>query len=165
MSALADGYGVDLTIGRVFGLIGPDQRPDYLVPGLIRRVRTDDLASVLGLDYVRDYSDTRDVSRHLASLALLTSDGPQRGATLVNVCSGEETRIGDLLDQLLSLVYGGDPDALEEARGRVGAAPGRPTDISWSVGDPSVLADLIDGPVRSIPIAETLAEALVAESN
>jgi nucleoside-diphosphate-sugar epimerase len=157
MIALAEGFGVDLAVGRVFGMIGPDQRPHYLVPGLIRRAHDGDLSAVPGLDYVRDYLDTRDVSRHLASLASMTPG--HQGATVVNICSGEETRIGDLLDQLLALVHEGDPDSLRQARNRVNAAPGRPSDVEWSVGDPSLLASLTSGPIQTISIEESLSAA------
>lgn len=161
--SIATEHGVDLTIGRVFGMIGPDQRSHYLLPGLIRRIRSGDLAEIPGLDHVRDYLDTRDVSRHLASLASAQSGSEHdRHEILVNVCSGEETRIGDFLDQLLSLFYEDDSEALRQARSRVGAAPGRPTDIKWSVGDPTLLSQVVPGPILLTPIADTLAEALSA---
>jgi nucleoside-diphosphate-sugar epimerase len=156
MLDIADVYGVSLTIGRVFGLIGPDQRPHCLLPGLILRVRDNDLSEVPGLDHVRDYLDTRDASRHLASLVATAGGG---ASVTVNICGGEPIRIGDLLDQLLEIHCEGDSEALEAARDAVGAAPGRPTDVPWLVGDPSLLAELVNQPVRSIPIAKTLADA------
>lgn len=163
MRNLATEHGVDLAIGRVFGMIGSDQRPHYLLPGLIRRIRSGDLAEIPGLDYVRDYLDTRDVSRHLASLASAQSGSEHdRHEILVNVCSGEETQIGDILDQLLSLFYEDDSEALRQARSRVGAAPGRPTDVTWSVGDPSRLTKLVTEPIRFTRIVDTLVEALSA---
>lgn len=157
--ALAEAYGAGLAIGRVFGMIGPHQRPHYLLPGLIRRVQNHDLAAIPGLDYVRDYLDARDVARHLASLAVAAGENPGRSTT-VNVCSGEPTRIGDLLEQVLETHFAGDPDALEAARQSVSAAPGRDSDVTWSVGDPTVLSENVPGPVRSIPIIDTLTEAL-----
>ena len=156
LRALAADQDAALVIGRVFGLIGPGQAEHYLLPGLIRRVRSGDLSNVPGLNLVRDYLDARDVARHLAGLASDAQASPE----MVNVCSGEETRIGDLLDELLAQEHRDDPAALEEARGQVSAAPGRPTDVTWSVGDPSLLADITDFPIRSISIAETLAEAV-----
>ena len=154
LTALADVFGIEIAVCRVFGAIGPDQRPHYLLPGLINRVRTGDLIGVPGLDYVRDYLDTRDIARHLASVSALT------GSVVVNVCSGEGTRIGDLLDELLALIHAEDPAALEDARSRVSAAPGRDTDVPWSVGDPTLLAELVGEPIRSIPLSTTLADAV-----
>ena len=156
MRVLAEDQDARLIIGRVFGLIGPAQGEHSLLPGLIRRIRSGELSQVPGLEFVRDYLDARDVARHLTGLAGDTQASPG----LVNVCSGEETRIGDLLDTLLTLEFAEDPGALDEARRKVGAAPGRPTDVAWMVGDPSLLEKSADGPIRSIAIVETLADAV-----
>jgi nucleoside-diphosphate-sugar epimerase len=160
---LSRNHGVDVVVARVFGLIGPDQPQHYLLPGLIRRVRTGDVSAVPGLDYVRDYLDARDVSRLLVSLAsTLSTVGVAESVSTVNVCSGEPTRIGDLLDLVLTIVHQGDPDALQRARVAVGPAPGRPSDIEWSVGDPTRLSQMIAEPIRAISVADTIAGALAA---
>ena len=162
--ALAAERDVQLAICRVFGMIGPDQRHHYLLPGLITRIRNGNLANIPGLDFVRDYLDTRDVSRLLASLtAGLFTAGGKPPVTVVNVCSGQEIRIRDILDQLLDLYFTDDARALAKARGSVSAALGRPTDIPWSVGDPSLLSQLVEGPIRTVPIVDTLADALAAD--
>ena len=151
---LAEQLDHRLIVARVFGMIGPDQRPGYLLPGLVRRAREGDLVEIPGLDNVRDYLDTRDVAGHLASLVVEGDGGT------VNVCSGEPTRVGDLLDQVLQVEHGADPQALEAARRRVTSAPGRDSDVAWLVGDPTRLARYATGPVRSISIGETIAEAM-----
>lgn len=155
LRALASDRGVRMVAARVFGMIGPDQRPSYLLPGLIRRVRENDLAAIPGLDNVRDYLDVRDVARHLASLA-----ADRSAPDVVNVCSGEPTRIGDLLDELLEVEHQGNADALAEARRLVTAAPGRSSDVPWLVGDPTLLAKHTDGPIRSIELADSVADAM-----
>jgi nucleoside-diphosphate-sugar epimerase len=163
--ALAGARGVPVAICRVFGMIGPDQRHHYLLPGLIRRIVTDDLNGVPGLDYVRDYLDTRDVSRLLASLVATRFDeGVAPPMTVLNVCSGEETRIGDMLDTLITLYYAEDVEGARKARSAVSAAPGRATDIPWSVGDPALLTSFVDGPIRTITVADTLADALATRA-
>jgi nucleoside-diphosphate-sugar epimerase len=155
---------VAVVIARVFGMIAPGQSPEFLVPGLITRIRTGDLAAVPGLDYIRDYLDARDVARHLASLAVDPITAlDEDGKLVVNVCSGEEIRIGDLLDSLLALVYRSDPGLLAEARHLVGSASGRPSDIEWSVGDPALLSQVTPGLIRSIPIPQTLTDALAEQ--
>lgn len=160
LRAIASRKELALCLARVFGMIGPQQRSDYLLPGLIRRARTGDLSAIQGLDYVRDYLDARDIARHLASLC---SGLPRhREELLVNVCSGEATRIGDILDLVLGEVHRNDPGALHAARGSVTAASGRPTDVNWAVGDPSLLAALTRPPIRSLPLATTVAEAVAA---
>ncbi len=160
VAALIGDHDLDLVIGRVFGMISAGQRPEFLIPGLISRIRRGDVAAVPGLNYIRDYLDARDVARHVASLAVdPIATLHEEGELLVNVCSGEETRIGDLLDALLALSYPSDTRLLAETRRRVGSAPGRPSDIEWSVGDPAVLAQVTPGPIRSIPMPQTLADA------
>lgn len=153
LRAVADGRGARLLVARVFGIIGPDQRPSYLLPGLIRRARENDLAAVPGLDHVRDYLDARDVARHLAILAAVGS-----APDTVNVCSGEPTRIGDLLDEVLRVTHAGDADALAAARSSITAAPGRDSDVPWLVGDPTLLDKHGDGVIRSIDLTDTVAE-------
>ena len=162
---LSRAHEVGLVIARVFGMIGPDQPHNYLLPGLIRRARAGDLSAVPGLDYVRDYLDARDVSRVLVSLASTFSTvGISEEVDTANVCSGEPARIGDLLDLVLRIVHQSDPDELQRARRAAGPAPGRPSDIEWSVGDPSRLFQMIAEPIRAIPIADTVADALAASS-
>ncbi len=161
--ALSHTHGVRVVVARVFGLIGPDQPQHYLLPGLIRRARSGDVSAVPGLDYVRDYLDARDVSRLLVSLAsTLSTVGIAEDVFTVNVCSGEPTRIGDLLDLVLAIVHQGDPNSLQRALLVVGPAPGRPSDIEWSVGDLTRLSQMIAEPIRAISVADTIADALAA---
>ncbi len=92
----------------------------------------------------------------------LSTVGIAEEVNTANVCSGEPTRIGDLLDLVLRIVHQGDPDELQRARRAVAPAPGRPSDIEWSVGDPTRLSQMIAEPIRAIPIADTVADALAA---
>jgi nucleoside-diphosphate-sugar epimerase len=156
LRTLLDDHAGKFVAARVFGMIGPDQRPSYLLPGLIRRARSGDLGGVPGLDYVRDYLDARDVARHLASLA----GSIDTAVETVNVCSGEPSRIGELLDRILQIEHAGDERALAAARERVTAAPGRDSDVTWLVGDPSLLAERVGEPIRSVDLSDTIAEAM-----
>jgi GDP-4-dehydro-6-deoxy-D-mannose reductase len=153
---LAGDLGAGLVVARVFGMIGPDQRSHYLLPGLIRRVRDGDLASVPGLEHVRDYLDTRDVAHTLASLVVTSGDAIET----LNVCSGEPTRIADLLDRIIQVEHGADRRALAAARETVTGAPGRDSDVAWLVGDPTRLISLTGHPARRIAIGDTVAEAM-----
>jgi nucleoside-diphosphate-sugar epimerase len=147
-------------IARIFGLVGPDQPPNYLLPGLISRVRENRLAEIPGLHHLRDYLDTRDVCRHLVALARdLQTRGP-RGTRIVNLCSGEATAVEEILNRVLEIQYSGDQDGLARALSEVSAAPGRPTDAHRVVGDPTRLLALGCEPIRSIPLDQTVLDAI-----
>jgi len=161
LSTLAGRFGVPLTIARVFGLIAPLQPQNYVLPGLIRRVQERQLDAIPGLSFVRDYLDARDVSDCLLALGSAT----EAGVTVVNVCSGEATRLRDLLamvaqrwttDQRLPAEHAHDMLA------RASEAPARPDDVAWIVGDPSRLMRIIGRSPRRITVAQTIADALQA---
>jgi nucleoside-diphosphate-sugar epimerase len=141
-------------IARVFGLLAPGQPANYVLPGLIARVREGRLTDVPGLDMTRDYLDARDVCRDLLALGLAPLP---TGARVVNVCSGEPTTIRELLAAVLRA--SGDPDPAERARAAT-AAPGRADDTRWLVGDPSAFVRLTGLAPRSITLLETARDAL-----
>lgn len=160
ITTIAEGQGTEAMIARIFGIVGPDQPPNYVLPGLISRVRASRLAGIPGLHNLRDYLDTRDVCRHLVGLARdLQTRGP-RGTRIVNLCSGEATAIEEILNRVLEIQYSGDQDRLARARSEVSAAPGRPTDAHRVVGDPTRLLALVRKPIRSIPLSRTVLDAM-----
>lgn len=163
LSTLAGRLGIPLTIARVFGLVAPIQPQNYVLPGLIRRVQERQLDAIPGLSFVRDYLDARDVSDCLLALGSAT----EAGVSVVNVCSGEATRLRDLLamvaqrwtiDQRLPSEHA--HDMLTKAS----EAPARPDDIPWIVGDPSRLMRIIGRSPRRISLGQTVADALQAQA-
>lgn len=144
-----------LVIARVFGLIAPGQPPNYVLPGLIARVREQRLDGIPGLDMVRDYLDGRDVCRDLVAL----SRSPVVANPIVNVCSGEPTTIRDLLAAVL--LASGREDGSSFAA-TIKAAPGRADDVRWLVGDPARFVLLTGIQPRSIPLEWTVRDAVSA---
>jgi nucleoside-diphosphate-sugar epimerase len=122
----------------------------------VRRVAVDDLTSVPGLDYTRDYLDARDVC--LALLRLAASAWPG-SATPVNVCSGRPRTIRELLRAVLDVM---DPRRAAERADAAGCAPGRPTDLAWLVGEPRRFIELTGAHPATIELADTVRDAVVA---
>ncbi len=152
--SLPSGRGVPMVIARVFGLLAPRQAPNYVLPALVQRVRTGQLAGIPGLDFARDYLDARDVCEDLRLLASARwPDSP----LVVNVCSGVPVTIRELLRVVLNEVAG---DRADDIARSVTAAPGRPDDTRWLVGDPSRFISLTGNPPQRIPLARTVADAV-----
>jgi nucleoside-diphosphate-sugar epimerase len=143
-----------LTLARVFGLVAPDQPPNYVLPGLIRRAREKTLTGVPGLDNERDYLDSRDVCRALLRLA----EKPHRGIEILNVCSGEAVTIRQVIELALKKIHGESTGA-ELGRSLTPGAS-RPDDIVSIVGDPSHYIARCGANPKTIGIERTIAEAL-----
>ena len=129
-------FGLDVVALRYFNVYGPRQRPDSMyaaaVPIFIRRLLDRQPVTIFGDGgQTRDLINVRDVVR----ANLVASEHPNAPGKVFNVCTGQETRLLDLLDVLYALF----PDAPET----VFAEP-RPGDIYRSVGNPEFTAQTID---------------------
>ena len=96
--------GLDVVVARPFNHVGPGQDPSFFLSSFARQIALIE-AGVLppemrvgNLDAERDLTDVRDVVAAYAGL--LAAGAPGRA---YNICTGETHRIGELLDQLLSL--------------------------------------------------------------
>ena len=126
---------LDIRVARPFNHLGPGQRPELVVPSLLRRLTSsspDDRSPVLmaGWNSVRDFIDVRDVVS--AYLAILDLESPAH--TTFNVCTGRATSIGDVVRTVLDLQgvqreiqFQGHPNSTD--------------DIPFLVGDPTRLAE------------------------
>ena len=126
---------LDIRVARPFNHLGPGQRPELVVPSLLRRLSSsspDDRSPVLmaGWNSVRDFIDVRDVVS--AYLAILDLESPAH--TTFNVCTGRATSIGDVVRTVLDLQgmqreiqFQGHPNSTD--------------DIPFLVGDPTRLAE------------------------
>ncbi len=152
ISDLAASRDIPLVIGRVFGLIGPAQPDNYVLPGLIQRARKGRLRDIPGLDYTRDYLDTRDVADALLRLVEIQAD-----RTVVNVCSGIPVTIRELLNAVLRDF---DPGGAEKAIADATSAIGRPDDVTWLVGDPARYISLTGVAAQRIPLSRTVADTI-----
>ncbi|HET6962815.1 MAG TPA: NAD(P)-dependent oxidoreductase [Terriglobia bacterium] len=156
LKALADQLGVSLLIGRVFGLIAPRQPSHYVLPGLIHRVQTGALAATPGLEYYRDYLDSRDVCDALARFCILAVSEtiPFR---VVNICSGRAVSIRSLVEEIILAMH---PNGKQELLSRLSAGPGRPDDIQWLVGSCARFEALTGTKLQQISLTQTIRDAL-----
>jgi nucleoside-diphosphate-sugar epimerase len=153
--ALADTFKFSLRIARVFGLVAPRQPPFYVLPGLIGRVKKGTVDAIPGLDFYRDYLDSRDVCDRLILLAGNITNGE---APVVNVCSGYALQLREIVCKIIKELHGED-DATALIQ-KLGSAPGRADDIPYIVGNPSRLESLIGEEARRITIGQTIRDAL-----
>lgn len=123
---------LDIRIARPFNHLGPHQRPELVIPSLLRRLAAakEETGPVRmqGMNSVRDFIDVRDVAA--AYLAILELDSPAHRT--FNVCTGTGRSIGDLVALVLQLL-GSEREVLFEGR------PNSSDDIPFLVGSPDRL--------------------------
>jgi GDP-4-dehydro-6-deoxy-D-mannose reductase len=126
---------LDIRVARPFNHLGPGQRPELVVPSLLRRLSAsapDERSPVLmaGWNSVRDFIDVRDVVA--AYLAILDLEAPAQ--TAFNVCTGRATSIEDVVRTVLDLQ---GADRVVQFQGH----PNSTDDIPYLVGDPARLTE------------------------
>ena len=127
--------GLDVVALRYFNVYGPRQRPDSMyaaaVPIFVRRLLDGKSVTVFGDGgQTRDLINVRDVVR----ANLVASEHPNAPGQIFNICTGQETRILDLLEVLYDLF----PDVQQP----VFAEP-RAGDIYRSVGSAEFIAQTL----------------------
>lgn len=146
------GFGMDTVIARPFNHIGPGQSVNFAAPAFAARIAECELSgggavSHGDLTARRDFTDVRDVVR---AYRLLAVHG-QPGQTY-NICSNQETAIGDLLQLLIDLAA----VPIETERD---PQLTRPVDLAVHRGCHDRLTE-ISGWSPTIPLKETLADVL-----
>lgn len=128
-------FGLEVAALRYFNVYGPRQRPDSMyaaaVPIFIRGLRAGKAVTVFG-----DGGQTRDLIfvGDVVRANLIASEHPSAAGKIFNICTGESTRILDLLDVLYKLF----PDSPSPV-----FAPPRPGDIYKSLGSPAYAGETI----------------------
>ena len=154
LTTVAASHGVPLVCARVFGIVAPRQPENYVLQGLIDRIRQGRIEGVPGLDNVRDYLDARDVCASLVELRNVTLSSD---STIVNVCSGDAVSIRDLMIAVAEEEH--DSPAADAIR-EVEPGVSRADDIPWLVGDPSRFVALTGVAPRKRPLRESVRDAL-----
>jgi UDP-glucose 4-epimerase len=129
-------FGLDVVMLRYFNVYGPRQRPDSMyaaaVPILVQRLLDGEPVTVYGDGrQTRDLINVRDVVR----ANLVASEHPNAPGQVFNVCTGQETRLLDLLEVLFDLF----PEVPEP----IFVEP-RAGDIYRSVGSPDFTSQTIE---------------------
>jgi len=130
-----------------------------VLPGLIRRVQTGALSNIPGLEYCRDYLDSRDVCDALAWLCTMAASKAVP-LSVVNICSGKEVSIRCLVKEIILAMQ---PDGQQEILSSLSAGPGRPDDVPWLVGSSKQFEEMTGRKVQQISLTQTI-QAAVRES-
>ncbi len=128
-------FGLEVVALRYFNVYGPRQRPDSMyaaaVPIFIRRLRDSKPITIFGDGgQTRDLIFVGDVTR----ANLIASDHPSAAGKIFNICTGQSTRLLDLLDVLFRL-FPNSPKPV--------FAPPRAGDIYKSLGNPAYAENTI----------------------
>ena len=97
-------FGLEVVALRYFNVYGPRQRPDSMyaaaVPIFVRRLLDGKPVTIFG-----DGGQTRDLikCRDVVRANLIASEHPDAPGQIFNVCTGQETRLLDLLEVLFDL--------------------------------------------------------------
>ncbi|WP_347978451.1 NAD-dependent epimerase/dehydratase family protein [Microbacterium sp. ProA8] len=148
--------GLRTVVARPFNHIGPHQGPGFLLPDLLRQLRSsppDRPLRVGNLETRRDYTDVRDVAR--AYVALATA--PELTHDVYNVASGSSHSGLEILEAL-SAALGRPTPPLEVDESLI-----RATDPPIIVGDASRLRS-DTGWSPTVPFAATIADTVAAAS-
>ena len=126
---------LDLRVARPFNHLGPGQRPELVVPSLLRRLasaaKTDrSPIQMAGWNSIRDFIDVRDVAS--AYLAILDLELPAQRT--YNVCTGRSTSIADVVRTVLEI-------QCVEREIQFQGSPNSTDDIPYLVGDPTRLSE------------------------
>ena len=126
-------FGFEVVALRYFNVYGPRQRPDSMyaaaVPIFARRLLDHRAVTVFGDGgQTRDLINIHDVVR----ANLIASEHPNAAGKIFNICTGDETRLLDLLDVMYELLPNSPTHEF--------ASP-RPGDIYRSVGSPQKAAE------------------------
>ena len=142
-------FGLEVAALRYFNVFGPRQRPDSMyaaaVPIFTRRLLEGKPVTIYG-----DGGQTRDLVYvgDIVRANLIASEHPSAPGQVFNVCTGDETRVDNLVDILRGLL----PSAPAPIY-----SPARSGDIYRSVGNPRKAAELLGFQAKT-----TLADGLKA---
>lgn len=144
-------FRLEVTALRYFNVYGPRQRPDSMyaaaVPIFISNLREGRAVTVFG-----DGGQTRDLIfvGDVVRANLIASEHPAAAGQIFNICTGQETRILDLLDVLFELIPNSPKPVFAEPRAG---------DIYKSLGGPSK-ASRIMGFSAETSLADGLKETI-----
>jgi GDP-4-dehydro-6-deoxy-D-mannose reductase len=148
---------LDVRVARPFNHLGPGQRPELVVPSLLKRLASASRlesapVQMAGWNSIRDFIDVRDVA--LAYMAILALESPTQST--FNVCTGRAVSIEDVVRTVLDL---------QGVRREVHfqGSPNSTDDIPFLVGNPDRLAQAT-GWTASHSLADSLLSMMQSPS-
>lgn len=129
-------YGVSSIILRLFNVFGPGERPDFLIPTIMRQVRDGGEIRVQSLTPLRDYVFLDDVVEAIVQAL----NGPL-GCHRVNIASGQSYSVRQVIE-MIQAVAGTDLPIIS-------AAVERPQEIADTRADISLAKQLLNWEPRS----------------
>lgn len=128
--AFADAHDLDIVVARCFNILGPAMSEALVVGSICAQLKSGATELRLGnISSERDFLDVRDVADAFQFIMAAETRVP-----LVNVCSGEATKISALVD-LICDVFGATPKIISNS------VP-RQYDIDRAIGDATLLKEL-----------------------
>jgi nucleoside-diphosphate-sugar epimerase len=107
----ADKHNLNISVARIFNVIGPGQ-PKILFPSVAihslidiksdEKQNEDNHGAFVGLNFMRDFLDVRDVARALCCLI----NEKSAGLSIYNICSGKGTYLSDLYKKIYYILKG-----------------------------------------------------------
>lgn len=133
-----------ITIVRPFNYTGVGQDERFLIPKIVSHFRRRASEIELGnIDVIRDFNDVRNVAKIYVDLL-----GGQGKGTILNICSGTETSLSNVID-ILAEISG------HRLEVKINPKFVRANDVRRLVGDPSRMIE-ISGMRQMRPLSETL---------
>ncbi|HZU42905.1 MAG TPA: NAD(P)-dependent oxidoreductase [Terriglobales bacterium] len=124
--ALASQLQIPFATMRLFGVFGPHEAPDRVVPYLIRKLRNNEPVDLTPGEQVRDFLYEDDV---MEAFVATGESSALKSGEVYNVCSGRPTRVRELGEAVADAL--GKPHQLLHW----GERPYRADEPMWLVGD------------------------------
>ena len=125
-TALASHFQIPFVTLRLFGVFGPHEAPDRVVPYLIRKLRNNEAVDLTPGEQVRDFLYEQDVAEAFVAAA---ESSALKDGEVYNVCSGQPSRVRDMGEAVAHAL--GKPRQLLHW----GERPYRADEPMWLVGD------------------------------
>ncbi|MDF7826702.1 NAD(P)-dependent oxidoreductase [Pontiellaceae bacterium B12227] len=128
LHAFCEEMSLSYAWGRVFLLYGPNENPNRLIPHVIRSILAGNPVKTTHGNQVRDYLFVEDVASALVALLDSSLTGP------VNICSGEGTRLKDIIRYIAKVLDG-------EHLLHIGAIEAPAHEVGYLIGDNTLLVE------------------------
>ena len=149
MQERANNMDVPITIIRPFGMWGPGERPERVIPQIISAHLNQEPVDLTSCNVIRDYTYVEDIARQIVALCFI--EHMEQGM-IINVASGKGIFLRDFVNEIASKLGCNDLlnfDVLES----------RPTEMKSLVADISRLRSIL-GEIKTTSIESGLEKML-----